>query len=110
MLKRRKGAMSSPSSSRMMAGSEIPGGSSLMSSQLHTGGGNKPIFLLFQLFTSSQGSVFPSSVLCSTLPRTNRLELNLIRAFLRLAGSLCAISFPSLSRGSGFNHAEEGST
>lgn len=69
MLRREEEAVASPGSSRMMAGSEIPSGSSLMSSQLHTWGKN-PIFLLFQLFTSSHGSVVPSSVLCSTLPRT----------------------------------------
>lgn len=69
MPRRTEAAVASPGSSRMMAGSEIPSGSSLMSSQLHSWGKN-PIFLLFRLFTSSHGSAVPSSVLCSTLPRT----------------------------------------
>lgn len=38
--------MAPPSNSCMMAGSEIANGSSLMSSQLHTWGKTKPIFLL----------------------------------------------------------------
>lgn len=100
MLRRKEEAVVSPGSSRMMARSEIPSGSSLMSCQLHTWG--NPIFLLFRLFTSSHGSVVPSSALCSTLPRT---ALNSVESSAR---SLCAISFLGLSRGSAFTQAEEG--
>lgn len=46
MLRRKKWAVAPPSNSRMMAGSEIANGSSLMSSQLHMWGETKPTFLL----------------------------------------------------------------
>ncbi|KAM7324145.1 hypothetical protein ACRRTK_016450 [Alexandromys fortis] len=77
MLRRKKGAVASPSSSRMMAGSEIPDGSSLMSSQLHVGVGIRPSSFSSTFFISSppKSQPFPSSVLRCTL------DLNLIKAF-----------------------------
>lgn len=59
MLRREEEAVASPGSSRMMAGSEIPSGSSLMSSQLHTWGKN-PTFLLFQLLQAATAQQFPA--------------------------------------------------
>lgn len=90
MLRRKKGAVASPSSSRMMAGSEIPDGSSLMSWQLHVGVGARPSSFSSTLFISSppEGQSFPSSVLRYTP------DLNLIKAFLTPPSSLCAQFFP----------------
>lgn len=90
MLRRKKGAVASPSSSRMMAGSEIPDGSSLMSWQLHVGVGARPSSFSSTLFISSppEGQPFPSSVLRCTP------DLNLIKAALTPPSSLCAQFFP----------------
>lgn len=63
MLRRKKGAVTSPSSSRMMAGSEIPDGSSLMSSQLHVGAGIRPSSFSSTFFISSPPEVSLSPAL-----------------------------------------------
>lgn len=80
----------------MMAGSEIPNGPSLMSSQLHMGKKSAHLSSLPTFYNQSRLSI---SQLCPVLyiPE-NRLELSLIRAVLTSARSLCAISFLSLPR------------
>lgn len=63
--------MASPSSSRMMAGSEISNGSSLMSLLLHTGGKYAHLPSLPAFYKQpSEDRDFPSSILCSTFLRT----------------------------------------
>lgn len=75
-----------------------------MSSQLHTWGKTSP-FSFSSTFLQSRLSI---PQLCPGLhtPKT-RLELDHMEACLTSAQSLCAISFPGLTRSSGFNHAEE---